>query len=85
MINEDTKYRVVRRLESGQMFTEEFTNDNLLPAMEVRGFETTGNYASPRTREEMQGAPKFAGLLGPMWDGDAVRYEDAETYRALSA
>lgn len=84
MVNENTIYRVVRKLESGQMFKEEFTNDNVIPALEVRGFEMTGNYSNPRTREEMQGAPKFAGLLGPMFDGDAIRYESQEVYNALS-
>lgn len=84
MVTEDTKYRVVRQL-NGRMFVEEFTNDNVIPALELRGFEMTGSYENPRTREEMQGAPKFAGLLGPMYDGDAIRYESAEVYRALSA
>ena len=30
------------------------------------------------------GYPKIKGLLGPMWDGDRVRYEDQSTYDALS-
>lgn len=84
MINENTIYRVVRKAPDGRMFTEEFTNENVIPALEVRGFEMTGNYSNPRTREEMQGAPKFRGLLGPMYDGGAVRYESQEVYNALS-
>jgi hypothetical protein len=83
MITENTIYRVVRIID-GTWIKEEFTNDNVIPAMEIRGYEMTGNYSNPRTREEMQGAPTFAGLLGPMYDGDAIRYETQEVYNALS-
>lgn len=83
MVTEDTIYRVVRIID-GTWIKEEFTNDNVIPAMELRGFEMTGNYANPRTREEMQGAPQFRGMLGPMYDGDAVRYESQEVYNQLS-
>lgn len=35
-------------------------------------------------REELDNLPKFEGFLGPMWDGDRVRYETQEVYDALS-
>jgi len=84
MVTEKTIYRVVTQMQSGQMISLEYTNENVIPALEVRGFEMTGNYSNPRTREEMQGAPTFKGLLGPMYDGDAIRYESQEVYNQLS-
>lgn len=44
----------------------------------------TGPHYNPRNRAELQGAPTFRGWLGPMWDGDAIRYESADAYEALS-
>lgn len=35
-------------------------------------------------REELDNLPKFEGFLGPMWDGNRVRYETQEVYNALS-
>lgn len=78
------KYRVVRNLSTGQMFVEEFTDENVYAALEVRGHPFTEFNDSKHQRDEIKNAPKFAGLLGPMWDGDAIRYESAEVYRALS-
>lgn len=57
---------------------------DLIAAMEVRGFTFAGVNNNPRQRAELQGAPKFAGVCGPMWDGDALRYEDQSSYNALS-
>lgn len=54
-----------------------------LAAMAVR-FEQTGVNQNPRHRAELQGAPIYHGLVGPMWDGDCIRYEDQETYNTLS-
>lgn len=56
------------------------------PAGEVvsLGFPIVGANQNPRQRQELQGAPKFSGLLGPMWDGDCLRYEDQKTYDLLS-
>lgn len=48
------------------------------------GYFKTGVNAKKSSRVELHGMPIFAGLNGPMWDGDAVRYECAETYKALS-
>jgi hypothetical protein len=55
---------------------------DLIAAMEVRGFTFTGANNNTRHRAELQGAPKFAGICGPMWDGDALRYEDQSSYAA---
>ena len=37
-------------------------------------------------RKDLQGKPRFAGFLGPMWGGDdtPLRYETQEQYDALS-
>ena len=48
------------------------------------GFEYLGPNTSRVQRAELQGAPRFCGLVGPMWDGDALRYECAKTYEDLS-
>jgi hypothetical protein len=50
-----------------------------------RGFQCRGFNSNASQRLELQGAPKFTGLLGPMWDGDAIRYECSATYAELSA
>lgn len=53
--------------------------------MVARGYEVIGYNANTRQRAELQGAPKFRGLAGPMWDGDCLRYEDPKTYAELSS
>jgi len=53
--------------------------------MEVRGFPFVGINDNPRQRAELQGQPRFAGLCGPMWDGDGIRYECRAAYATLSA
>lgn len=61
------------------------TTDNCVPAFEIRGFKHIRDNFNPRNRAELQGAPVFDGVYGPMWDGDrGIRYEDAETYRVMS-
>ena len=35
-------------------------------------------------REELDNQPQFEGYLGPMWDGDCLRYETQEVYDMLS-
>lgn len=51
----------------------------------VEGFHCRGFNSNPAQRLELQGAPKFTGLTGPMWDGDAIRYECSALYAELSA
>lgn len=57
---------------------------DVILAMHARGYELIGYNRNPRQRAELQGAPKFQGLNGPMWDGDALRYEDPATTKAVS-
>lgn len=42
------------------------------------------NTPRPCQRIELHNAPRFQGFTGPMWDGDALRYESAKAYDALS-
>lgn len=79
------KYRLVQCIEEGRLVATEFDNlEALLAECEVRGFELAGLHRSDWGREELQGQPKFTELCGPMWGGDAIRYEDVEAYRILS-
>lgn len=57
---------------------------DVIEAMQVRGYTHYGFNNNPRQRDELQGAPLFNGLLGPMWDGDAIRYEDTASFKILS-
>lgn len=78
------KYRVVQNIEAC-FVTSHFTDETLIPAMEVRGHSVVRLNANSHQRTELQGQPIFTGLLGPMWDGDAIRYEDQTTYDLLSS
>ena len=75
--------RIIQRID-GEFFIHEIDAENLIPFMEVRGYPFVKLNDNNRQRVELQGQPKFAGILGPMWDGDAIRYECPETYAALS-
>ena len=57
----------------------------VLDGMKERGYEfVTGNH-NDYNRAELQGAPIFKGLAGPMWDGDGwIRYETPEMNEILS-
>jgi len=77
-------YRLIQDVD-GQLVRSDFTDENILPAMEMRGYVLTGINRNHRHRAELQGCPTFKGLCGPMWDGDAVRYEDIKSYERLSA
>ena len=51
-------------------------------------FEVSG-YVEPSpnpiyANQKMVGYPKLKGLLGPMWDGDRIRYESQSVYDSLS-
>ncbi len=76
-------YKLIQTVE-GRMIASEFTEENFLAAMEVRGFQVEGFNDNHRQREELIGQPKFKGLAGPMWDGDKIRYEDWASNDALS-
>ena len=78
------KYKLVQMVD-GQMIASEFTDDNLIEAMEVRGFVQTEINWSSAHRVELRGKPIFKGLAGPMWDGPgSIRYEDWDSYQVLS-
>lgn len=77
------KARIIQFVE-GQFIRTEVEFENIIPAMEVRGANFERIHNSKRTREELNGWPVFSSFAGPMWDGDAIRYEDVETYRTLS-
>lgn len=86
------KYRIVQRIE-GQWLVDE-VRDNLEPWLEGRGFKVTGKMDALRysdgkarripLRPELHNAPIVAELTGPMWDGDAIRYEDEGACEILS-
>ena len=60
--------------------------DELEATMERLGFQLVGYNENLRQRAELQGAPKFRGVAGPMWDGEKTpwRYETTQAYRVLS-
>ena len=61
-----------------------FNDENVISAMEVRGYAYLGSNPGIGQRQELHGAPRFKGLVGPMWDGDMIRYETPEMYEILS-
>ena len=61
------------------------TFETIVSRAAVEGLQCSGYNSNPSQRLELQGAPKFKGVCGPMWDGDAIRYECSATYAELSA
>lgn len=79
------KYRLVQNVEGIFVVTEfEQGLDAFLAAMEVRDFRFVKFNDNKRQRAELQGAPIFGSLCGPMWDGGAIRYEDTKSNDILS-
>lgn len=81
------EYRIVRQSGTGLeviTFTASTPADAILEAAK-HGYAFRGFNANSAQREELQGQPKFTGLLGPMWDQDAIRYEDQAAYDEFSA
>ena len=72
------------QMVDGLALVSNFTAENIIIAMEVRGYEFIGFNTNARQRAELQGAPKFRGVNGPMWDGDKLRYECPETTRMVT-
>jgi len=65
------KARLIQLID-GQFIRTDFDEKaDLVAAMELRGFTFAGFNHNPRQRAELQGAPRFRELAGPMWDGDA--------------
>lgn len=83
------KFKLVQRVD-GDWIVNSWTDvDSFITALEVRGFAFAGIEGNFNLRSELHGQPKFAGLLGPMYDGErdghyVVRYEDRAANDALS-
>lgn len=82
------KFEVVFATDEG-MDVLYLDDNNIVPALSVRGFEFDGFVKSKVLRAELQNQPKFTGLCGPMWGGmqdgqPVVRYETPEAYDILS-
>ena len=69
----------------GRSAKTEFEENQLISGMKAKGFALRGFNHNASQRAELQDQPKFQGVLGPMWDGDGLRYEDPATYEALSS
>lgn len=78
------KVRLVRTIED-RLVAQEFDIEHILNHMAALGFEYAGRTKKgSHLRSELQDQPRFVGLAGPMWDGDAIRYEDQATNEYLS-
>lgn len=74
------KYRLV---EEGKV--SELNERNLSEVFYQKGFRFIGLTDNDgRLRKELVAQPRFSGLCGPMWDGDAIRYETQSVYDSLS-
>lgn len=76
------KARIVQMVESQFVTTD--THDITAWAAGA-GVKILALNARKSQRAELQGQPILDGFCGPMWDGDGLRYEDAETYARMSA
>lgn len=81
------KATIVTKQANGSLKAIQVPISTLVSTMADLGFEHTGYNNNPRQRAELQGAPKFRGVNGPMWGGSEsapLRYETPEAYRTLS-
>ncbi len=78
------KARVITTVNGKSSRVEFGPEADLIAEMAKLGYAFEKFNRNPNNRAELQGMPKFEGLYGPMWDGDAIRYEDPETYRICS-
>lgn len=76
------KARIIQMVE-GQMIKTETAD--ITAWAEAAGIKILALNARKSQRAELQGQPILDKFCGPMWDGDAIRYEDAETYARMSA
>src|SRR3546814_14696362 len=76
------KIRIYRQTEQDfdRIEIEGATFETIVSRAAVEGLQCSGYDSNPSQRPELQGAPKFKGVCGPMWDGDAIRYECSATY-----
>ena len=76
--------RLVRTIED-RLVAQEFDEKFILNHMAQLGYEYAGRTKiGGHLRTELEDQPRFTGLCGPMWDGDAIRYEDQATNEYLS-
>ena len=54
--------------------------ENLIAAIEARGYAFAGTNNSSGQRPELWGQPRFHGLVGPLWNGDGIRYETTSEF-----
>lgn len=79
------KYRVIERNARGWNVMEfDLSEPCLISALEGLGYHFAEYNKNKMQRPELQGVPAFNGLAGPMWDGDAIRYENWPAYETLS-
>ena len=50
----------------------------------ARGYVVTGTFHRAGARPELVGHPVLEGFCGPMWDGDAIRYESVAFHAAMT-
>ena len=77
------KCRLVELIDD-DFVVSDYPIERFAAAMADKGHAFAGEVSNPRQREELQGAPKFTGLCGPMWDDGKLRYESVAAYAALS-
>ena len=75
-------YRIAQTI-NGHIVVDEITD--IFAWAEIRNLEVVAIKSNPRIRPELNGQPIFGSMIGPFWDGDAVRYEDETTHDRLSA
>jgi len=73
------KYIVVGRGRS-----QRFGSESALLAKYKKVGTRPAKIAGRPVKKELAGQPELEGLIGPMWDGDRVRYETQEAYDAMS-
>lgn len=76
-------YRIVELTAQGWKQTE--TTDLSAWIIGRPDAEIVGTLNRKGPRAELQGQPYLKGFAGPMWDGNAVRYENSEANDRLSA
>jgi hypothetical protein len=82
-----TKAEIVQTVDGVTIVTT-VAIENLEAACAVRGWKVCGTKRSRniKIRPELEGAPMFSGLVGPMYGGEGVvRYEDSATHARMSA
>jgi len=78
---------IVTQDKSGGLTSLRVPVDDLVDTMSRLGHKFVGFNDNPRHRADLRGAPKFSGILGPMYGGSASepwRYESTRAYGELS-